>query len=84
LNANSSAGQGRDPFPFVTETGCAESDDGNWLLASSNWQIGDNVEFPSTLIRIRTVNRNMANFIINHFDTHPVLATVVSFLKSLA
>jgi hypothetical protein len=68
-NSKIVAGQGRNPFPFVNENASAETDDGTWLyLGMGNWQIGDNVEFPSSLLLIRKVNKDMVEFIIKHFE----------------
>jgi len=39
-----------------------------FVLHKDNWQIGDNVEFPSHVLHVREVGRQMVDFIINHFE----------------
>jgi hypothetical protein len=70
-------GQGRDPFPYVVNTASLLNTSEEWLiLPDDRWQIGDNVEFPSSLLFIRHVNRKMVDFIIKHFEEAQDLVTI--------
>ena len=74
-------GYGRDPFPHVVEKACMLSTGGDWfLLIENNWQIGDNVEFPSHILYVREVNHQMVNFIVKHFGG--ILQSTVSIRPS--
>lgn len=54
---------------------------GDWfLLIENNWQIGDNVEFPSHILYVREVNHQMVNFIVKHFGG--ILQSTVSIRPS--
>ena len=65
-------GQGRDPLPHVVHRACALTASEDWLyLVRDKWQIGNNIEFPSSLLFVRDVNRKMVNFIVAHFDEIP-------------
>src|ERR1700737_332724 len=62
-------GQGRDPFPFVSQNAAMEDNDKQWLhLGHSNWEFGDNVSYPGNALFIRKVNRHMKDFIFKHFE----------------
>jgi hypothetical protein len=77
------AGQGRDPFPFITGDAATEDVTGDWLWladALSHWEFGDKTDYPGKVLLIRDVSRHMMNFIIKHFEESLVSAanTVLS------
>jgi len=71
--------QGRNPFTSVQGGMSFLDESHSWMFLSrkKKWQIGDNEEFPSSILRIREVNKKMADYIINHFKKQPTIVPAV-------
>jgi len=71
----------RNPFAMVTGATLTPtgSDAPEWLKlgpARDTWVLGDDIDYGGSSIRIRSVNRKMVDYIIDHFESGPKPAGV--------
>jgi hypothetical protein len=62
---------GRNPFSMVVGSQETPADDPQWLEVAQTrtaWEFGDEISYEGLYLRIRDVNKKMAQYIFQHFD----------------